>query len=163
LIAVTSMAVQEPMLDRLSNLISEFVDGAKPAERFAGDDERLAAAALLIHVVMIDGQESQSEYDALRRVLQDQFDLDEVETGDLIAAAKAADSEAIDLYRFTSLINRRLDEAGRLRLVEMMWEIVYADGRMNEFEDNIVWRAADLLGISANDRITLRRRVAGQT
>lgn len=151
------------MLDRLSNLISEFVDGAKPAERFAGDDERLAAAALLIHVVMIDGQESQSEYDALRRVLQDQFDLDEVETGDLIAAAKAADSEAIDLYRFTSLINRRLDEGGRLRLVEMMWEIVYADGRMNEFEDNIVWRAADLLGISANDRITLRRRVAGQT
>ena len=151
------------MLDRLSNLISEFVDGTKPVERFAGDDERLAAAALLIHVVMIDGQESQSEHDALRRVLRDQFDLDEAETEELISAARAADSEAIDLYRFTSLINRRLDGAGRLRLVEMMWEIVYADGRMNEFEDNIVWRAADLLGISANDRIALRRRVARQT
>jgi len=151
------------MLDRLSNLISEFVDGTKPVEKFAGDDERLAAAALLIHVVMIDGQESQSEHDALRRVLRDQFDLDETETEELIAAASAADREAIDLYRFTSLINRRLDEAGRLHLVEMMWEIVYADGRMNEFEDNIVWRAADLLGISANDRIALRRRVAGQT
>ena len=151
------------MLDRLSNLISEFVDGTKPVERFAGDDERLAAAALLIHVVMIDGQESQSEHDALRRVLRDQFDLDDAETEELISVARAADSEAIDLYRFTSLINRRLDEAGRLRLVEMMWEIVYADGRMNEFEDNIVWRAADLLGISANDRIALRRRVAGQT
>ena len=151
------------MLDRLSNLISEFVDGTKPAEQFAADDERLAAAALLIHVVMIDGQESQSEHDALRRVLRDQFDLDDAETDELISAARAADSEAIDLYRFTSLINRRLDEAGRLRLVEMMWEIVYADGRMNEFEDNIVWRAADLLGISANDRIALRRRVAGQT
>jgi uncharacterized tellurite resistance protein B-like protein len=79
----------------------------------------------------------------------------------LIEAATAADREAIDLYRFTSLLNRSLDEAGRLRIVEMMWEIVYADGKVNEFEDNVIWRAADLLGISSRDRIEMRRRVSG--
>jgi uncharacterized tellurite resistance protein B-like protein len=42
----------------------------------------------------------------------------------------------------------------------MMWEMVYADGQVGEFEDNLIWRAADLLGISARDRIELRRRVA---
>jgi uncharacterized tellurite resistance protein B-like protein len=47
-------------------------------------------------------------------------------------------------------------------MVEMMWEMVFADGQVDEFEDNIVWRAADLLGISARDRIELRHRVAGQ-
>ena len=47
-------------------------------------------------------------------------------------------------------------------MVEMMWEIAYADGRVGEFEDNLLWRAADLLGISAHDRIELRRRVASQ-
>ena len=51
---------------------------------------------------------------------------------------------------------------GDLRIVEMMWEIVYADGKVNEFEDNVIWRAADLLDISSRDRIEMRRRVSGQ-
>jgi uncharacterized tellurite resistance protein B-like protein len=44
----------------------------------------------------------------------------------------------------------------------MMWELVYADGQVSEFEDNVVWRAADLLGVSARDRIDLKHRVAGR-
>ncbi len=55
---------------------------------------------------------------------------------------------------------RSVDEAGRLRIIEMMWELVYADGSVSEFEDNIVWRAADLLGISSRDRVNLKHRVA---
>ena len=68
--------------------------------------------------------------------------------------------KSIDLYHFTRLINRSLDEDGRKRLVEMMWEIAYADGHVTEFEENLLWRAADLLGVSAHDRIELRHRVA---
>jgi len=44
----------------------------------------------------------------------------------------------------------------------MMWEIVYADGRRDELEDNLVWRAADLLGVSQGERIALRRRIGGE-
>ncbi len=44
----------------------------------------------------------------------------------------------------------------------MMWQIVYADGKANEFEDNVIWRAADLLHVSSRDRIEMRRRVSGQ-
>jgi uncharacterized tellurite resistance protein B-like protein len=44
-----------------------------------------------------------------------------------------------------------------------MWQIVFADGRMNEFEDNIVWRASDLLGISARERVELRRSVSAES
>jgi uncharacterized tellurite resistance protein B-like protein len=80
----------------------------------------------------------------------------------LVVEATEAEHEAIDLYHFTSLINRSLDEDGRRRVVEMMWEIVYADGRASEFESNLVWRAADLLGISSRERIELGRRVANQ-
>jgi uncharacterized tellurite resistance protein B-like protein len=70
------------------------------------------------------------------------------------------EGEAVDLYHFTSVIMRSVDEAGRLRIVEMMWELVYADGNVTEFEDNVVWRASDLLGISSRDRIELKHRVA---
>ena len=47
-------------------------------------------------------------------------------------------------------------------MIEMMWEIVYADGQVGEFETNLLWRAADLLGISGRERIALRERVAGE-
>lgn len=150
------------MLDTLKAFLLEFGDGTKTAPLFDAGDYRLAAAALLIHVMTVDGQEKETELGALRAILQRQFDLDDEKTDALIEAATAADREAIDLYRFTSLLNRSLDEAGRLRIVEMMWEIVYADGKVNEFEDNVVWRAADLLGISSRDRIEMRRRVSGQ-
>ena len=56
---------------------------------------------------------------------------------------------------------RSVNEEGRLRIIEMMWELVYADGQVSEFEDNVVWRAADLLGVSSRDRIDLKHRVAG--
>jgi len=55
-----------------------------------------------------------------------------------------------------------VNEQGRLRIVEMMWEMVFADGKVTEFEDNVLWRAADLLGISGRDRIELKHRVAEQ-
>ena len=64
-----------------------------------------------------------------------------------MTAATQAEQEAIDLYRFTSLLNRCLDESGRLQIVEMMWQVAYADGRVTEFEDNLIWRAADLLHV----------------
>jgi uncharacterized tellurite resistance protein B-like protein len=49
-----------------------------------------------------------------------------------------------------------------LRIVEMMWELAYADGQVSEFEDNVVWRAADLLGVSSRDRIDLKHRIAAR-
>lgn len=150
------------MLDSLKNFISELTGGEKHASRFEENDYRLAAAALLIHASTIDGSMTDIERGRLRMVLKARFALDDAATDELIDAGTRADNEAVDLYHFTSLINRSLDEPGRLGIVEMMWEIVFADGRVNEFEDNLMWRAADLLGISSRDRIALRQRVAGE-
>ena len=149
------------MLQLLKEFLNDVGIGEKPASRFSEDDYRLAAAALLIHVMSVDGQETGAEHDMLQDLLKRQFELDDDAVDELIAAATAADREAVDLYSFTSLINRSLDEDGRRRIVKMMWEMVYADGRMNEFEDNVVWRASDLLGISQRDRVEMRLEVAG--
>ena len=150
------------MLDSLRNFISELTGGEKHQGRFEENDYRLAAAALLVHAATIDGKETGAEHDKLRAVLKSRFALDDAATDELINVGTAAEHEAVDLYHFTSLINRTLDEKGRLAIVEMMWEVVFADGRINEFEDNLMWRTADLLGVSSRDRIALRRRVAGE-
>ena len=150
------------MLNSLRNFISDLTGGSKHPARFEENDYRLAAAALLIHAATIDGKETGAEHDKLRAVLQARFALDDAATDELIDVGKLAENEAVDLYHFTSLINRTLDESGRLAIIEMMWEIVFADGEINEFEDNLMWRTADLLGVSSRDRIALRRRVAGE-
>ncbi|MEA2878027.1 MAG: hypothetical protein QOF14_3223 [Hyphomicrobiales bacterium] len=151
------------MLDSLKNFLSELTGGEKHPDRFEQNDYRLAAAALLIHASTIDGNMTGSEREKLHALLKSRFALDDAATEELIDVSTLAENEAVDLYRFTSLINRTLDEAGRLGIVEMMWEMIFADGRVNEFEDNLMWRVADLLGVSSRDRIALRRRVAGET
>lgn len=130
---------------------------------FAEDDKRLAAAALLFHLIDVDGVIEESESAKLREILKTRFDLTDAQTTDLIAAAKQRDSEAVDLYGFTSVLKRTMDEGERLSVVEMMWEIVYADGQVHEFEDNTIWRVAELLGISTRDRMILRQKVAKST
>jgi uncharacterized tellurite resistance protein B-like protein len=123
---------------------------------------RLAAAALLVHTAEIDGNMSDLERDQVHAVVKRQFGLDEATTDELVAEATEAEHEAVDLYQFTSLINRSLDADGRRRIVEMMWEIIHADGRVTDFESNLMWRVADLLGISSRERIELGQRVASR-
>jgi len=150
------------MFQSFKHFVADFVAGDKHPGEFGDDDYRLAAAALLVHAATVDGEMSQRERDKLRAVLEQSFTLDDQATDALIEKATAAEHEAVDLYHFTQLLNRALNEAGRARVVEMMWQIVYADGRRDELEDNLLWRAADLLGVSPRERIELRRRVGGE-
>ena len=150
------------MFDAFKSFISDFVDGGKHPSQFGDDDYRLAAAALLVHAATIDGAMTDSENSKLHALLKQTFTLDDAATEELIAKATAAEQESVDLYHFTHSLNRALNESGRARIVEMMWQIVYADGQRDELEDNLLWRAADLLGISPQERIALRRRVGGE-
>jgi uncharacterized tellurite resistance protein B-like protein len=150
------------MLDGLRQFIADVISPTGQ-QHHAFDDTgyRLAATSLLVHVISIDGEPNEAEKRKLHSLIESRFGLDPGTADQLIASATLVEGEAVDLYHFTSVIMRSVDEAGRLRIVEMMWELVYADGEVSEFEDNVVWRAADLLGVSSRDRIDLKRRVAG--
>jgi len=150
------------MFESFRKFLSEVSDGDKHPTHFEHNDYRLAAAALLVHAAAIDGDVSDAERGKLRVLIKQQFELDEATTDELVAEATEAENESIDLYHFTSVINGSLNEEGRRRVVEMMWEIAYADGDVDEFERNLIWRAADLLGISSRDRIELGHRVASR-
>jgi uncharacterized tellurite resistance protein B-like protein len=150
------------MFETFRSFIVDLVEGDRDPSQFADNDYRLAAAALLVHAASIDGDMTESESDKLHAVIKEQFSLDDAATRELIAKATEAEHESVDLYRFTQSLNRTLDERGRARVIEMMWQIVYADGRRDELEDNLVWRAADLLGVSQQERIALRQRIGGE-
>jgi uncharacterized tellurite resistance protein B-like protein len=150
------------MLDKLRQIVADLASTSGPGQhRFDDNDYRLAAAALLVHLISIDGNVSASEQRKLRSLLANRFELDDAAVDELIETATRVEGEAVDIYRFTSRIMRSVDEQGRARIVEMMWELVYADDHISEFEESVIWRSADLLGVSSNERIALKNRAAG--
>src|SRR5690348_15728571 len=96
------------MFESFKSFISEFVDGEKHPSQFADNDYRLAAAALLVHAAAIDGEMSQPERDKLHTVIKQRFALTDQAADELIAKATEAEQESVDLYHFTSQLNRSL-------------------------------------------------------
>ncbi|RIX99242.1 hypothetical protein D3218_15885 [Aureimonas flava] len=139
------------MLDGLKDFLATLTGG--PAGRHDADDVRVAAAALLFHVAEADGTASAREIETLRAVLAQEYGLDGEAARRIEAAGEAADAEAVDLYRFTSVLMRHLDEAQRVRFVELLWRVVFADGSVHELEDNVVWRIAELLAVPTRERM----------
>jgi uncharacterized tellurite resistance protein B-like protein len=149
------------MFESFRNFVAEFIEGDRHPSQFADNDYRLAAVALLVHAAAIDGDVSPSERDKLHSVVKRRFDLDDAAADELIdkATTGARGRRPLPLHQ-PAQPRARWSRAGRV--IEMMWEIVYADGRRGELEDNLLWRAADLLGVSPRERIELRRRVGNQ-
>ncbi|AEV39365.1 protein containing DUF1332 [Pseudovibrio sp. FO-BEG1] len=148
------------MLDALKKFFKDLSNEQEEAGRFSEDDERLAVAALMFHIIAVDGEIEQQELDQLKRVLQQQYELNEEDTKELMELAKVRDEEAVDLYGFTSVLKRKLEPEQRLKVIEALWEMVFADGSVHEFEDNTIWRVAELLGVSSRDRMQLKQKVA---
>ena len=151
------------MFGSLKTLISSLAEDARRPDGFETQSCRLATAALLIRVATVDGDMSEARLAKLHAVLKSGFTLDDPATARLIDAAVAADRGAVDLYHFTRQLNDALDDEGRRRVIRMMWEVVFVDTSANEFANNIVWRAADLLGVPSRQRIALRQRIAADS
>ncbi|WP_407049196.1 TerB family tellurite resistance protein [Methyloraptor flagellatus] len=148
------------MLQQIRAFLADLVAADQETPRFDADDRRLAVAALLAHVIGIDGFVSAEERARLEDVLARHFSLSVEDARALADAGREAELESVDLYRFTSVVKRGAPLEERLAVVEMLWELVYADGVVHEFEDNVVWRIADLIGVETRDRVLIRQEVA---
>jgi uncharacterized tellurite resistance protein B-like protein len=144
------------VFDAIKRFIADFAQ-TDPAVPVGADELQVAAAALLFHVIAVDGVVSAAECETLRLVLARRFDLDAERVAELVKSAEAAEAEAVDLYTFTSVLKRRLELEDRERIVAMMWELVYADGNVHELEDNVVWRVAELLDVPSRTRVLLKK------
>lgn len=134
---------------------------AKPEAPADLHDPKLAVAALLVHLAAVDGSMQDSERKAIRGALMDHYDLDEPAVDKLIREAQKRDAESVDFYKFTSGLTH-LDMGDRIEIIRMMWSVVFADRKNHELEDNMVWRIAELIGVSSRDRTILRNQIRGR-
>ena len=147
------------MLRGLRSLLATLA-GPGQAGSTADDDPRVAAAALLFHLMDADGVRDETEQAKLRILLRDAYGLDDDELDTLLMAGEQAEAEAVDLHGFTSILMRHWTHDQRIEFVGQLWTLVFADGAMHELEDHTLWRVADLLGIDGRDRVEARRRAA---
>ena len=147
------------MFAPLTELFERLTHPGAHAGNLREEELRLAAAALLVHAMAIDGVVATEERRKLKALLQTHFGLGDDEARRLIREAIVREpGAAVDLHRFTSVLCAQLDQDGRKQIIEMLWEIAMADCVVHEFESNLVWRMAELLGVSSRDRELLRKQ-----
>ncbi len=151
------------MFDRLLSFLQGLPASDGNGDRADQDDPRVAATALMLHVIDADGIRRDSEKDRLKELLVATYDVEGANLSSLLKVAEKAEHEAIDLYAFTSVLKRHLDDTSRVDFIELLWEVVFADGELHELEDNVVWRVAELIGVGQRDRIAMRQRVEAKS
>lgn len=148
------------MLERVMSFLRDLPLGEHRPKDGRVEDPKIAAAALMYHVMDADGVRQDIEWDRLKQALTGAYGISGRDLEALVKAGEEADREAVDLYAFTSVLNRHLDEDGKIAFIRLMWDIVYADGVVHELEDNTLWRVAELIGVDRRDRILARQDAA---
>jgi uncharacterized tellurite resistance protein B-like protein len=136
------------MLKTLQNLLAALQPPSSADS--AADDEhllQLATAVMLVEVMRSDTTFHDDERLAVLAALRDKFQLSDDEAARLAELAETTAHAATDLYAFTSRINQRFDMPRKLRMIEHMWRVAYADGQLSAHERHVLWRIADLLHV----------------
>jgi uncharacterized tellurite resistance protein B-like protein len=138
--------------------LKTFLNGlAGETPKVEPDEVAVAIVALALHVIHADGIVEEKENQVLETEIRAYFNLSKGEYEEMLAAAKRQEESAVDLFRFTSRINRALDERQKTEFIGLLWQIVHADDQRNEIEDHLVWRIAELIGVSGRVRIAQRQ------
>jgi len=123
---------------------------------------QLATAVMLVEVMRADASFHPGEREAVLAALRDKFALADDEAQRLAELAEATAHQATDLFSFTSRINEHFDMPQKLRMLEHMWRVAYADGRLSEHERHVLWRISDLLHVPQGAYVHARMRAQQQ-
>lgn len=129
-------------------------------ENLSFDQEgRMACAALMTRAAWLDGTLDKVEENALRDLMMKRFEISPDEADEILKAAADDLDTSNDLYRYTKDLRDNFDADERLKLIEMIWEVVYADGVLHDFEATLMRRLAGLLYVDDRDSGEAKKRV----
>ena len=109
---------------------------------------RLATAVLMIDVARADYVFEESEFDRVLQLVETHFELTPQQAAELVNEANDKADDLVSAYEFTEILHKHLDEKEKARIVDLLWQIAYADGQLDKYEDSLVLKISDLLGVS---------------
>ena len=119
---------------------------------------QMATAALMVEMLHVDEQVTAEEDEKLKHILKQRFQLDTSEIEILIDLAHNEKHEATDYYAFTSLLNRHYTQQQKIKLVEDLWQLAYADKHLDKYEEHLLRRLAELLHVPHQDFIRTKHK-----
>ncbi|MFZ0451279.1 MAG: TerB family tellurite resistance protein [Desulfatiglandaceae bacterium] len=149
------------MLDIAKRLFGKFKNGSQRTQEpsASGKDLRVAACSLLLEMAETDGKFLGSERERILSIIQQEYDLSDKEAVSLLERSQQELDESIDLWRFSNNINQHYSLDEKIRLIENVWEIAFTDGNLEQHEDYLVHKLANLLRLSHKQLIDAKMKV----
>jgi len=122
-----------------------------------------AACALMIEMANIDNEFNEDEQDRIVAILKREFNLTQETVHELIDLSRQELGDSVDLWQFTSLINENYSPPEKIRLMELVWKVVYADGHLDQHEDYLVKKIARLLNLRHGEMIDAKLKALGRS
>jgi len=138
----------------IRRLLDQVVDAisAPPTDAIGDEDReaalRMATAVLMLDVARADHVFDESEFDRVLELLQTHFRLPAEDAAELLNAAHEKADDSVSAYEFTKMLHEHLNEKEKARIIALLWQIAYADGRLDKYEDSLVLKISDLLHVS---------------
>jgi uncharacterized tellurite resistance protein B-like protein len=145
------------MLNAIRDFFEQHID-APAAQGDGRHSIELATAALLVEVVRLSGGIKPAEREVVLRAVRDKFGLRSGEAEALVRLAEDEARESTDHYQFTSLVNQGFSQAQKQQVVELMWQVAYADRELSDYEQHVIRKIADLLHVSHRAYIAAKLR-----
>ena len=146
------------MLDRIKSFLLNLEGDAADAAVHSADERQIAVAALMIEAALMDESFDEQERGVIKRLLGARFQLDEPETEELLQIAQNRVEGSLQLYGFTSVVKDKFTPEERIELMEMLWQVAYADGKLDDYEANLMRRVSGLIFVSDWDSGQARKR-----
>lgn len=151
------------MLNRIKAFLFDGGGLAIQAETVRRPDElQVAAAALLVEAAQMDDRYEDQERAKIAQLMKAHFGLSEEEVESLLAEAQRRVGESIQLFGFTRIVMGRFSYDERVQLMEMLWEVAYADGKLHDYEASLIRRIAGLIHVPDRDNGDARKRALGR-
>ena len=145
------------MWKKIEKLIFDQQESSKP--KIHKDEElHIAASALLVEAALMDGKMDKSERERIINLLKQEFNYDSISSERLLREAIRRNTDTQEIYSFVQLITKNFNYSERLRIIEMIWEVVYSDGKLHDYESSLVRRLVGLLHIEARDSVDAKNK-----
>jgi uncharacterized tellurite resistance protein B-like protein len=150
------------MLKKIKGYISEFGNQSSDSENQEEKEKNIinnACAALLIETALADKVFNTEEIDSMKKTLREVYGIDEKDLDELISESEKKVSESTSLYEYTRLINDLCDYQDKLKLIQNLWTIAFADKHLDKYEEYLIRKISDLLYVSHSDFIQQKLNV----
>jgi uncharacterized tellurite resistance protein B-like protein len=151
------------MMDLIKKVFgSEIDESSENIHGVQSHDIRIAACSLFLEMANIDAEFSKDEWKRIIEILKNEYSLSAEHAVDLVNSAEKQLRDSLDLWYFTNQINENYSKEEKIRVVELLWQIIYTDGKMDKHEDYLVHKLARILRLSHSELIDTKLKVIKQ-